>query len=163
MFKDLRAVFLTVLLPSADHEVFLPEYFQSTILHSAHFRRVVKTSALQIALKLFPGEPTIHFELNGTAHEENTSIKLECSLETPDQYPMLAMFNITLPKMAATFGVTETKVLQPRGLRAVSTRVITASMEDNNDQAICQFTSTNGTYLMQAQTFHIYGEMPFTF
>ena len=28
-----------------DHEVFLPEYFQSTILHVTHFQRVVKYSS----------------------------------------------------------------------------------------------------------------------
>ena len=27
---------------SADHKVFLPEYFHSMIFHAAHFRRVVK-------------------------------------------------------------------------------------------------------------------------
>ena len=41
-FKYLRAVFLFVFVTgSEEHEVFLPEYFQSTILHAAHFRRVV--------------------------------------------------------------------------------------------------------------------------
>ena len=41
-FKYLSAVFsFRFVTGSEEHEVFLPEYFQSTILNAAHFRRVV--------------------------------------------------------------------------------------------------------------------------
>ena len=52
---------------SADHEVFLPEYFQSTILHAAHFRRVVnsvKSKKKQIKKENCPLTLTLISDLN---------------------------------------------------------------------------------------------------
>ena len=48
-FKDLRAVFSDRFVTgSADHEIVLPEYFQSTIRHAAHFQREVNMSYLTV-------------------------------------------------------------------------------------------------------------------
>ena len=39
---------------SEEHEVFLPEYFQSTILHAAHFRREVNTQEMSFVFLSIP-------------------------------------------------------------------------------------------------------------